>query len=70
MQRSFTESQLRLLEYLACAEEVGSTALRHLAFLRPRLRRLREQVARGYYEEQHDQFVKEMTRLLRDLIEL
>lgn len=61
----------RMLHYLRTVETIGQPALRHLAFLRPRLRALHDQLQAGFRSRvEEERYLLRFQGLVRDLIEL
>lgn len=63
--------KVKMLDYLCRVEQIGQPALRHLAFLRPRLRALHDQLQAGFRSRaEEERFLVRFRGLVRDLIEL
>lgn len=63
--------KVKMLDYLWRVEQIGQPALRHLAFLRPRLRALHDQLQAGFRSRsEEERYLLRFQGLVRDLIEL
>lgn len=63
--------KVKMLDYLWRVEQIGQSALRHLAFLRPRLRALHDQLQVGFRSRsEEERYLLRFQGLVRDLIEL